>query len=169
VTHKGRFFEMTDALCEPRPVQRRLPILIGGSGKTKTLRTTARYADVWNAYGSPERFQELGAVLEERCGEVGREPAAIERTVTTHTVLRDTPGAAMEVWQETARIHDLEGKLGSDGSDRGLTFGGPPAAFVDLVHRYQEAGLDEIIVVFRNPFDMETMERIGEVKAGLQG
>ena len=75
----------------------------------------------------------------------------------------------MEVWQETARIHDLEGKLGSDGSDRGLTFGGPPADFVDLVRRYQEAGLDEIIVVFRNPFDMETMERIGEVKAGLHG
>ena len=169
VTHQGRFFEMTDALCEPRPVQPRLPILIGGSGKTKTLRTTARYADVWNAYGSPERFQELGAVLEERCGEVGRDPATIERTVTTHTVLRDTPGAAMEVWQETARVHDLEGKLGSDGSDRGLTFGGPPADFVDLVHRYQEAGLDEIIVVFRNPFDLETMERIGEVKAGLQG
>ncbi len=169
VTHKGRFFEMTDALCEPRPVQRRLPILFGGSGKTKTLRTTARYADVWNAYGSPDRFHELGAVLEERCGEVGRDPAAIERTVTTHTVLRDTPGAAMEVWQETARIHDLEGKLGSDGSDRGLTFGGPPADFVDLVRRYQEAGLDEIIVVFRNPFDMETMERIGEVKAGLHG
>jgi F420-dependent oxidoreductase-like protein len=167
VTQLGRFYEMTDALCEPRPVQKRLPILIGGSGKTKTLRTTARYADVWNAYGFPERFEELGAVLEERCGEVGRDPATIERTVTTHTIMRDTPDAAMAVWQETARIHDLEGKLGSDGTDRGLTFAGPPAGFADLVARYADVGLDEVIVVFRHPFDLETIERIGEVRESL--
>ena len=55
VTHEGRFYRMHDAICEPRPVQARLPILIGGSGPTKTLRTTARDADLWNAYGSPER------------------------------------------------------------------------------------------------------------------
>jgi hypothetical protein len=73
----------------------------------------------------------------------------------------------MEVWQETARIHDLEGKLGSDGSDRGLSFGGSPADFAELVRGYQDAGLDEIIVVFRDPFDMETMQRVGEVKAAL--
>jgi alkanesulfonate monooxygenase SsuD/methylene tetrahydromethanopterin reductase-like flavin-dependent oxidoreductase (luciferase family) len=167
VTHKGRFFEMHDALCLPRPVQPRLPILIGGSGKTKTLRTTARYADVWNAYGSPVRFEELGAVLEERCAEEGRDPASIERTVTTHTVIRDTPALAMEVWQETARIHDLEGKLGSDGTERGLSFGGPPADLAELVDRYARAGLDEVIVVFRHPFDFETIERIGEVRAAL--
>ena len=169
VTHRGRFFEMHDALCLPRPVQSRLPILIGGSGKTKTLRTTARYADVWNAYGSPERFEELGEVLEERCAEEGRDPGEIERTVTTHSVIRDTPPAAMEVWRETARVHDLDGKLGSDGTDRGLTFGGPPADFAELVQRYARAGLDEVILVFRHPFDLETIERIGEVRAALSG
>lgn len=167
VTHRGRFFEMTDALCEPRPIQPRLPILIGGSGKTKTLRTTARYADVWNAYGAPERFEELGTVLEERCAEIGRDVATIERTATTHAVIRDTPDAAFEVWQETARLHDLDGKLGSDGADRGLTFGGPPAAFAELAHRYAAAGLDEVIVVFRSPFDLETMDRLGEVREAL--
>ena len=164
VTHRGRFFEMHDALCLPPPVQRRLPILIGGSGKTKTLRTTARYADVWNAYGSPERFEELGAVLEERCTEVGRDSDTIERTVTTHSVIRDTAAAAMEVWRETARIHDLEGKLGSDGTDRGLTFGGTPDDFADLVRRYARAEIDEVILVFRHPFDLETIERIGDVR-----
>jgi alkanesulfonate monooxygenase SsuD/methylene tetrahydromethanopterin reductase-like flavin-dependent oxidoreductase (luciferase family) len=53
VTHEGRFYRFNDARCEPRPIQPRLPILIGGSGPTKTLRTTARYADLWNGYGSP--------------------------------------------------------------------------------------------------------------------
>jgi F420-dependent oxidoreductase-like protein len=169
VTHRGRFYEMNDALCEPRPVQPRLPILIGGSGRSKTLRTTARYADVWNAYGSPDRFIELGAVLDERCAEVGRDPHEIERTVTTHSVIRDSADVAMEVWREAARVHDLEGKLGSDGSDRGLSFGGPPDEFADLVARYGAAGIDEVIVVFRHPFDMETMERVGEVRAALPG
>src|SRR3954454_20506880 len=57
--HQGRFYTMHDALCEPRPVQDHLPILIGGSGPQKTLRTTARYADAWNASGSPlEKIRE---------------------------------------------------------------------------------------------------------------
>ena len=56
ITHEGRFYRFDDALCEPRPIQARLPILIGGSGPTKTLRTTARYADLWNGYGAPDRI-----------------------------------------------------------------------------------------------------------------
>ena len=40
-SHEGRFYRLDDALCEPRPIQAHLPILIGGSGPKKTLRTTA--------------------------------------------------------------------------------------------------------------------------------
>ena len=82
---------MHDALCEPRPVQPRLPILIGGSGPTKTLRTTARYADLWNAYGPPERIAATSDVLRERCAEIGRPFEAIERTVRG-----DAPPASSE-------------------------------------------------------------------------
>ncbi len=169
VTHDGPVYQLRDAVCRPRPVQARLPILIGGAGKTKTLRTTARYADLWNAYGSPERMAELGAVLDERCAEVGRDPREIERTVTMDAVWRDTPEAAQGVWDELAAIHALAGRIGSDGTDRGLGFGGPPAAFADLVPQYAEAGVDEVIVVFRHPFDRETIARIGEVRAALEG
>jgi F420-dependent oxidoreductase-like protein len=169
VTHDGPVYRLRDAVCRPRPVQARLPILIGGAGKTKTLRTTARYADLWNAYGNPERMAELGAVLDERCAEIGRDPGEIERTVTTHTVLRDTPEAAQATWDELAGIHGLVGRVGSDGTDRGLGFGGSPAAFAEVVRRFADAGVDEVVIVFRHPFDLETIARIGEVRAALAG
>ncbi|HEY7702650.1 MAG TPA: LLM class flavin-dependent oxidoreductase, partial [Candidatus Limnocylindrales bacterium] len=72
VTHSGRFYAFHDALCEPLPVQRRLPIIIGGSGPRKTLRTTALYADLWNGYGSPDLIEAVSDTLRERCDEVGR-------------------------------------------------------------------------------------------------
>ena len=51
VTHDGPVYPMRDAIVAPRPVQVRLPIMIGGSGPKKTLRTLARYGDQWNSMG----------------------------------------------------------------------------------------------------------------------
>ena len=168
VTHRGRFFELQDALCTPRPVQWRLPILIGGSGPTKTLRTTALYADLWNGYGSPERIAATSEVLRERCEEVGRPFEAIERTVTTHIVVRDTREEANEAWEAIAERHALLDKVGSGGTDRGLTVGGPPEEVAAYLERYRQIGVGEVMFVFREPFDIETIERIGEIRAKLE-
>jgi alkanesulfonate monooxygenase SsuD/methylene tetrahydromethanopterin reductase-like flavin-dependent oxidoreductase (luciferase family) len=167
VTHEGAFYSMHEAVCTPRPVQARLPILIGGSGPTKTLRTTARYADLWNGFGSPERIAQVGAVLRERCAEVGRPFEAIERTVTVDAVVRDTTAAALAAWAETARRHDLDGRLGSDGSDRGLSVGGPVTEVAPYLARYRDLGVGEVIVIFRAPFDVETLERVGELRSAV--
>jgi alkanesulfonate monooxygenase SsuD/methylene tetrahydromethanopterin reductase-like flavin-dependent oxidoreductase (luciferase family) len=167
VTHDGRFYTMRDALCEPRPVQARLPILIGGSGPTKTLRTTARYADLWNAYGTPERIAATSEVLAQRCAEVGRPFDDIERTVTIHAVIRDTEAEADAAWAEIARIPELEGRIGSDGGERGLAVGGPPEALAEYVDGYRRNGVGEIIFVFRSPFDLETIARVGEGREKL--
>jgi F420-dependent oxidoreductase-like protein len=169
VTHRGRFYELHDALCMPRPVQARLPILIGGSGPRKTLRTTALYADLWNGYGAPDRIAATSAVLRERCEEVGRPFEAIERTATAHFVIRDTAALADEAWAAIAARHGLAGHLGSDGTDRGLTAGGSPAEIATYVSGYRDAGVSEVVFVFRDPFDLETIGRIGEVKRALAG
>src|SRR5262249_1248743 len=70
----GRFSPFHDALCEPRPVQDHLPILIGGSGPKKTLRTTAKYADMWNASGAT-RDQVVASldILRDHCADLGRD------------------------------------------------------------------------------------------------
>ncbi len=65
----------------PKPVRGTIPILVGGSGEKVTLRITAQYADLWNGGAPVERFRHKNGVLDEWCRRVGRDPAAIERTV----------------------------------------------------------------------------------------
>jgi alkanesulfonate monooxygenase SsuD/methylene tetrahydromethanopterin reductase-like flavin-dependent oxidoreductase (luciferase family) len=168
VTHDGRFYAMHDALCAPLPVQPRLPILIGGSGPTKTLRTTARYADLWNGYGAPEKIAATSEVLRQRCAEVGRPFEDIERTVTVDAVVRDTAKAAESAWAETARIHGIGDRVDDNGSERGLTIGGSPSEVADYVARLEALGIGEVIFTFRAPFDLETIERVGEVREALR-
>jgi len=58
------------------------PFVIGGSGEQLTLRVVARYADIWNGLStSPEDFARKSAILNEHCAAIGRDPAAIERSV----------------------------------------------------------------------------------------
>jgi len=167
VPHAGRFYPMVDAVCEPRPVQPRLPILIGGSGREKTLRTTARHADLWNGYGEPERIAETSAVLRERCEEVGRPFEAIERTVTMEVVVRNSRAEALEALTAVERHHEIAERVGSDGSPRGLNAGGPPEEVAGYVRRFERLGIAEVIWVFRSPFDLESMARLSEVRAAL--
>ena len=167
VTHEGRFYRFHDALCQPRPVQARLPILIGGSGPRKTLRTTAAYADLWNAYGQPDAIAAHDAVLRGHCRDLGRDEREIARTVTQDAVIRDTAEAALAVYDELAAIHGLEAKTGADSGARYVLLAGPPADIAKRLREYEAVGVDEVIWIFRHPFDLETIGRIGEVRAAL--
>jgi F420-dependent oxidoreductase-like protein len=82
VDHEGRFWKLHDAICEPKPVQSRIPIVIGGSGPRKTLRVVAKHADEWNApAATADDYRKLSAILDEHCATVGREPSEIRRSV----------------------------------------------------------------------------------------
>ncbi len=67
----------------PKPVHH-IPILIGGSGEKKTLRITAKYADMWHGFGYPDTIAHKMEVLDNWCKEVGRNPQEIERTAATN-------------------------------------------------------------------------------------
>ena len=107
--------------------------------------------------GSPTTSE----ILAERCAEEGRAFEDIERTVTIHAVIRDTTAAADAAWSEIARIHGLEGRVGSDGGERGLAIGGPPAEVAAYMDGYRENGVGEVMFVFRSPFDLETIDGSG--------
>ena len=82
------------AKLNPPPVHGKPPILIGGSGEKVTLRLVAQYADIWNGFGDPEVGGRLSRVLDDWCAKVGRDPAAIERSVMRSTPVSDEEGEA---------------------------------------------------------------------------
>ena len=167
ITHEGRFYTFHDALCEPRPIRQPLPILIGGSGRQKTLRTTARYANRWNGYGTPDEIAETSAVLRERCEEIGRPFEAIRRSVTMEVVIRRTAVLAEEAFALIQRRHGIVSGPSGGRNGEALSVGGPPEAVAELVRAYRALGIDEVLWIFRDPFDLETMARLPEVRAAL--
>ena len=81
-TFAGQYYSMTAARCDPKPVQARLPILIGGGGPRRTLRLVAQYSDAVNiGFVSATQYQAKLAILSEHCDAVGRDPAGIAKTV----------------------------------------------------------------------------------------
>jgi F420-dependent oxidoreductase-like protein len=79
----GRYYQLKDARCEPKPVQKPYPpFVIGGSGEQLTLRVVAKHANIWNFVGgSVDTFRHKIEVLEGHCAAVGRDPSTIERSI----------------------------------------------------------------------------------------
>ncbi len=156
-SHDGRFYAMHDALLAPRPIQPHLPILVGGSGPRKTLRTVARRADGWNTSGTLEEVRTRVDILAEHCADVGRDIATIEKTVSFPTVIRDDPAAA-----EAA----FAAQLAANGTERGASpvLLGSPAMAADTIRPFQEMGFETVIVRMPAPYDRETIERMASVR-----
>jgi alkanesulfonate monooxygenase SsuD/methylene tetrahydromethanopterin reductase-like flavin-dependent oxidoreductase (luciferase family) len=161
VTHAGRFYRFDDAICAPRPIQPHLPILIGGSGPTKTLPLIARSGALWNAYGTPDELAASDTILRAACDAVGRDQREIERTYNANVVIRGTREEAERAWTGW-----VEGHLPQAGEDR-LTAYGTVADVADQLDRYRAVGFDHPVLIFRTPFDLETMDRLPELRAAL--
>jgi alkanesulfonate monooxygenase SsuD/methylene tetrahydromethanopterin reductase-like flavin-dependent oxidoreductase (luciferase family) len=157
VDHDGPTYVMRDALCEPRPIQPHLPILIGGSGRQKTLRVVAEYADGWNTSGPFDDVQDALATLQRHCAEIGRDIATIEKTVSFPIILRDDAAAA------DTRIHELMAANGVPPADFGGYLADTPAAVADVLRRHLDLGFETVIVRMPAPYDDETIERMHEV------
>ena len=158
----GGHYHFDELRVRPGPVQAHLPIMIGGGGERKTLRTVAKYADQWNVGGDVEHLARKNAVLREHCEAVGRDPSTIERTVHTKMVIRDTPEEARRVWAAQMLQNRCPEEDWDDASELWL---GPPTLIADEIRRRQAVGFDTIIAMLAAPYDMETIDRLmGEVK-----
>jgi len=157
VTHDGPRYQTKELVARPRPVQAHLPIMIGGSGEKKTLRTLATYGDQWNAFGTPEVLAHKKAVLEAHCADVGRDPAAIHKTVGYKLVIRDSEAEARRDWLGILAANAMTVEEGLE--DESWWFGSPEA-IVERMAAYRAVGFDGFMVEEPAPFDPETIERL---------
>jgi len=142
-TLQGTIYEVTDAPCDPKPVQERLPILVGSKGP-RMLRSVVRYADEWNVWGDPEVAAGHRQRLLEACDESGRDPATFHCSAQALVFLDRAP--------EGARMPAIAGSA---------------TELVDTLGRYAEAGFDEFILPDSSLGTTleERRDRIGRIKA----
>jgi alkanesulfonate monooxygenase SsuD/methylene tetrahydromethanopterin reductase-like flavin-dependent oxidoreductase (luciferase family) len=163
VTHDGPTYQTRGAISAPLPLQPHLPILIGGSGERKTLRSVALHADMWNAMGPVDLIRHKVDVLGEHCVAVGRDPSTIEFTLNCKLTIRDTRKAAERALRERLAHNrtPAEEVLGEEG----ICWLGAPGEIAETILRYRELGFRTVVSEMPAPYDAETIERfIGEVK-----
>jgi len=158
----GGRYAFDDLRILPAPIQAHLPIVIGGSGERKTLRIVARWADLWNAFGSPEDLAAKDAILRDHCTAVGRDEAAIERSVGCKVTIRTTEAEARAV-VDAALDNNRTPRTQADTDHTFWT--GTPEMIAETMLAYRRVGFGTFIVELPAPYDHETMETlIREVK-----
>ena len=110
-SYKGKYYEIREALCEPKPVQKpHPPIWIGGEGEKLTLRVVAELADGSNWYGTPEHFAHKLRVLESHCAKVGRSFDEIKKSwIGELFLLPKGSNVRSNIEKYLAWMHDPEG------------------------------------------------------------
>ncbi len=95
-TFEGRHASVRDAINVPKPIQQpRVPIMVGGNGPNVTWRLAARHADELNLDGmSPDEVAAAIPVIDQRCEEIGRDPATLKLSVHVWRRVMGEPGAA---------------------------------------------------------------------------
>ncbi|CAN5697480.1 hypothetical protein BH23CHL8_BH23CHL8_29630 [soil metagenome] len=171
VTSTGGRYDFAELRLAPRPVQEHLPLMIGGSGERKTLPIVARWADMWNAFGTPEVLARKDEVLRGHCAAVGRDERLIERSVGCKVTIRRTEPEAQEALASILRHNGL---TPAQVADDDTFWTGTPAQIAETMIAYRRVGFHTFIVESPAPYDEETLERLVSevapmVEAGTQG
>jgi F420-dependent oxidoreductase-like protein len=126
----GAWYQLDEAVCEPKPVQPRLPLLIGGKGN-RMLGIVARYADEWNMWSTPETIAERGAELTRRCELIDRDPGAIAWSTQAVVMLTDDESAARQFEEALAPRPAI---------------GGTVERVAEVVAGWKDAGVADVII-----------------------
>ena len=132
---EGDVVKVEEAICYPRPIQERIPILVGGGGERRTLRLVARYADACNLFGDPATVRHKLEVLHRHCEELGRDPAEVRVTHLSSVHVTDEPPDNVQVAAVTGTVEEHIGR------HRELAEAGVQTSIVRFVGR-DHAGFD---------------------------
>jgi alkanesulfonate monooxygenase SsuD/methylene tetrahydromethanopterin reductase-like flavin-dependent oxidoreductase (luciferase family) len=158
VTTDGRFVSLAGARCAPRPLQQRVPIVVGGGGEHRTIPLAARYADAWNVpLATPRDAAHKVQVLREHEQRAGRPPGSVQAILT------------VGLCRDSARLPERFGPRWAALQPAVLT--GSTAEATDLLAAYVAAGADRVVLSLRAPFDNEVLDDldwfVDEVLPGL--
>lgn len=138
-TFAGDYYQITEAPFRPSPVQKPRPPLTLGAHKRKMLRIVAEYADRWNSHGTVDELRERNEILNEHCATIGRNPESIIRSLYGWAALMPA-----DPWQSKD-------------------------AFLEVIGRYREAGINEFIIDAPGPDRFAVLEQIAaDVIPGLR-
>ena len=158
ITFAGKHYTLTDATLGTRPVQKRLPILVGGGGEQVTLKITARYADWWHGFGTADVIKHKLDVLRKHCENVGRDPGEIAPTAGGGILVRDDLNTVDKRMREVAKRNKVE------APNRPAVLGSPVEIAKKLLE-YHKVGVTGFLFGMSPPYDRETIERtMTEVK-----
>jgi F420-dependent oxidoreductase-like protein len=138
----GKTISTPAATCYPRPIQERIPIVVGGGGERRTLRLVAEFADATNLMGEPEEVAAKLGVLHRHCEDVGRDPAEIQVTHLSEAAVLGGRGGATE------RYADVVGTV------------------EEQIGRYRalaEVGVEHAVIGLHNDGDTASVEAFGPV------
>ncbi len=136
---KGEYYDLTDAVCAPKPINAKL--WVGGRGKKRTPELAAKYADGFNLpYASPELVADRLETMRAFCEAAGRDPAQIETSVNLGFYLG-------------AEAKDIPGEF-----LKGSVSGSSQQA-IDQIGRYAELGVQGVNIAFRPPIRWDAFEQ----------
>jgi alkanesulfonate monooxygenase SsuD/methylene tetrahydromethanopterin reductase-like flavin-dependent oxidoreductase (luciferase family) len=165
-TLHGRHYNVTDAACVPKPIQKpNPPIMVAGMGEKVLLRIVARHADMWNGGGSAEKMKRAVEALARHCDAAGRDPNEIEKTVILPLCYRAPAEKEAEVAAGIAGIMQV-----SPEEARKQIMIGSRDQCLDLIGRYVNAGITHFIFLVspanvNDEFERFAQEVIPEFRA----
>ena len=135
-TFNGTFYQLRNAYCNPKPIQKPYPpIMIGGGGERRTLKIAAKYGDFCNIFGSVKTVKKKLDILRKHCQTVGRDYDSIVKSKLGHVVIDKDRGKAMGAIKNTA-----------DERRREYVTYGTPEEIRSQVEALRDAGIDYLIV-----------------------
>jgi alkanesulfonate monooxygenase SsuD/methylene tetrahydromethanopterin reductase-like flavin-dependent oxidoreductase (luciferase family) len=164
-TIQGRYYQLTEARCEPKPIRKpHPPFMIGGAGEKLTLRVVAKHADIWNTFGPPSLFRSKIVLLREHCSVAGRNFDEIEiswaglAAICDSTAERDAMLAPLaKAWGQSVDQMAESSLVGSKDE------------VLRQLEEFQKAGVTHFIMLMAPPFQHDQVRRFADTIAARFG
>ena len=160
VSWDGRFYKVENAICDPLPIQKpHTPITIAAK-RTKMLKLTARYADIWEGYFPPEMYSSKVTLLDKQCSILQRNPADVERSLMLRVFIGRNELEARDrmrryVAQRGISQERLERSQGRDSI-------GEPSRCIEKISEYLRLGVTHFTLLIADAEKLEPLRLLSE-------